>query len=62
MIYFNVGIQELIQKLGVERRVITAGDNKALMDPMAPMKEGDVKIIKTMLENTLCGSCEEEQR
>jgi len=52
VIYFNLGIEELIQKLGVERRVITAGDNKALMDPLSPMKEGDVKIIKTMLENT----------
>eukprot|EP00092_Neocalanus_flemingeri_P004750 GFUD01005115.1.p1 GENE.GFUD01005115.1~~GFUD01005115.1.p1 ORF type:complete len:285 (+),score=64.84 GFUD01005115.1:39-893(+) len=52
VIYFNLGIQELIQKLGVERRVITAGDNKALMDPLSPLKEGDVKIIKTMLENT----------
>jgi len=52
VIYYNVGIQELIQKLGVERRVITAGENKALMDPLSPMKEEDVKIIKTILENT----------
>jgi len=52
VIYYNVGIQELIQKLGVERRVITAGENKALMDPLSPMKEGDVKIIKTILEST----------
>merc|ERR1719184_331165 len=52
VIYFNLGVQELIQKLGVERRVITAGDNKALMDPLSPLKEEDVKIIKSMLENT----------
>jgi len=50
--YFNLGVQQLIEKLGVERRIITAGDNKALMDPLSPMKDEDVRIIKTMLENT----------
>jgi len=52
VIYFNLGVQQLIEKLGVERRIITAGDNKALMDPLSPMKDEDVEIIKTMLENT----------
>jgi len=52
VIYFNLGIQQLIEKLGVERRIITAGNNKALMDPLSPMKDEDVRIIKTMLENT----------
>jgi len=52
VIYFNLGVQQLIEKLGVERRIITAGDNKALMDPLSPMKDEDVRIIKTMLENT----------
>jgi len=52
VIYFNLGVQQLIEKLGVERRIITAGENKALMDPLSPMKDEDVKIIKTMLENT----------
>ena len=32
------GFQELIQKIGVERRVHTAGQNKAILDPFQPEK------------------------
>jgi len=49
VIYYNVGLEGLIDKLGIERRVISAGDNKALMDPLAPLKQKDVDIIKGVL-------------
>lgn len=35
----NFGFTEAMQKLGVERRVITAGENKAFLDPFQPLKE-----------------------
>ena len=40
------GFQELIAKIGVERRVYTAGLNKDTLDPFLPAKEEDVERIK----------------
>ena len=48
VIYSGVGLTELISKIGVERRLITAGKSKALMDPLSPTKEEDVAIIRKM--------------
>jgi len=36
------GFPELLKKLGVERRVYTAGDNKVILDPFQPEKEKDI--------------------
>ncbi|OGT88622.1 MAG: peptidase S49 [Gammaproteobacteria bacterium RIFOXYA12_FULL_61_12] len=33
------GFVEAIQKLGVERRLLTAGENKGMLDPFSPLKE-----------------------
>jgi protease-4 len=33
------GFTGLMDKLGIERRLITAGDNKAFLDPFSPMQE-----------------------
>src|SRR5947208_7011573 len=40
------GFPKLMEKLGVERRVYTAGDRKAMLDPFLPEKPEDVKRIK----------------
>ena len=48
VIYSGLGLTELISKIGVERRLITAGKSKALMDPLSPTKEEDVAIIRKM--------------
>lgn len=42
------GFPELLRKLGVERRVYTAGENKVILDPFQPEKEGDVEYLKTL--------------
>lgn len=42
------GFQELIRKIGVERRVHTAGQNKAILDPFQPEKKADVERLKTL--------------
>ncbi|XP_023341347.1 uncharacterized protein LOC111711273 isoform X2 [Eurytemora carolleeae] len=47
----GLGFHELIEKYGVERRVFTAGENKSVLDPLSPLKESDVKIIKTILND-----------
>ena len=42
------GFQELIKKIGVERRVHTAGQNKTVLDPFQPEKKEDVERLKTL--------------
>ncbi len=44
----SFGFTELIKKIGVERRVHTAGKNKATMDPFQPEKASDVEHIKAL--------------
>lgn len=43
------GFVEAIDKLGVERRSITSGENKAFLDPFLPMEAGQVAHAKDML-------------
>lgn len=40
------GFVEAIEKLGVERRVHTAGTEKAILDPFRPEKDEDIAILK----------------
>ena len=42
------GLNELINKIGIERRVYTAGRNKTTLDPFLPEKPDDVERIKAM--------------
>lgn len=44
------GFQELIAKYGIERRVHTAGESKAILDPFLPEKEEDVAHLKETQE------------
>lgn len=45
------GFVGTLEKLGVERRLITAGESKGFMDPFSPMNEGDVRHVRGMLED-----------
>jgi len=40
------GFPELLKKIGVERRVYTAGQNKVILDPFQPEKEKDIEFLK----------------
>src|SRR6201996_3728764 len=42
------GFQELIKKIGVERRLYTAGAHKAMLDPFLPENPDDVARVKTI--------------
>ncbi|MCO5072763.1 MAG: S49 family peptidase [Rhizobiaceae bacterium] len=44
----SFGFTELIDKIGVERRVYTAGKNKSVLDPFKPAKEEDIERIKAL--------------
>jgi len=42
----SFGFKELIKKMGIERRIYTAGKNKSTLDPFVDEKEEDVKRLK----------------
>ncbi|MEZ5540754.1 MAG: S49 family peptidase [Pseudomonadota bacterium] len=45
----SFGFVDTLQKLGVERRLYTAGENKGFLDPFLPSKESDVQHVKQLL-------------
>lgn len=47
----NFGFTEAMDKLGIERRMYTAGENKGFLDPFSPIQKEDVKHVKSMLNN-----------
>lgn len=44
------GVQGLMQKLGVEDRTMTAGENKAILSPFEPVKPQDKVHVKSVLD------------
>jgi len=44
----SFGFQELIRKIGVERRLYTAGEHKAMLDPFLPEDPDDVARLKAI--------------
>ncbi|TCM55834.1 signal peptide peptidase SppA [Rhizobium sp. PP-F2F-G48] len=42
------GFTELLDKVGIERRIYTAGENKVMLDPFQPEKEKDVAYLKSL--------------
>ncbi|MEO0678655.1 MAG: S49 family peptidase, partial [Pseudomonadota bacterium] len=45
------GLTGAIEKIGVERRVLTAGKSKSMNDPFRPQKEEDLERLKGLLED-----------
>ncbi len=44
------GFVDAMDKLGVERRLITAGEHKGLLDPFLPVREEELAHLRTLLE------------
>jgi len=42
------GFVEAMSRLGIERRLFTAGENKSMLDPFLPEREGDVARLKNL--------------
>ncbi len=47
----SFGFHELMEKVGIERRIYTSGDRKAMLDPFLPEKPDDVKRIKAIQQD-----------
>lgn len=45
------GFTEAMKKLGVERRLMTAGEHKGFLDPFSPAQREDVMHVKSLLAN-----------
>lgn len=48
----NFGLVGLMEKLGVQRRLYTAGANKGMLDPFLPENPAQVQHVQTMLNTT----------
>jgi signal peptide peptidase SppA len=44
----SFGMQELIRRIGIERRLYTAGEHKAMLDPFLPENPDDVARLKAI--------------
>ena len=44
------GFVDIMQKMGVERRLLTAGAHKAMLDPFSPPKEDETKYMQGLLD------------
>jgi protease-4 len=45
------GFTGLMEKLGIDRRLITAGENKAFLDPFSPLEERHKQFAKQLAED-----------
>lgn len=45
------GFEKGMEKLGVERRLLTAGEHKGILDPFSPLKESERQHIQVMLDS-----------
>ena len=48
VIYSSFGFKDLIHKIGVQRRVYTAGKNKSTLDPFLDEKQEDIERLKNI--------------
>ncbi len=48
VIYSSFGFTDLIKKIGVQRRVYTAGKNKSTLDPFLDEKKEDIERLKNI--------------
>ena len=56
------GFVDLMEKLGVERRLYTAGDHKAFLDPFSPRDDQESKLWQNVLDTTHRQFIEQVQR
>lgn len=45
------GFQQAMEELGIQRRLLTAGDRKAILDPFSPLSERDRAFLQGLLDN-----------
>ncbi|MGB5733374.1 MAG: S49 family peptidase, partial [Thiohalocapsa sp.] len=47
----SFGFQRAMEDLGVQRRLLTAGDHKGILDPFSPLSEWDKDYLQGLLDN-----------
>ena len=47
----SFGVVDLIDNIGIERRLFTSGDNKALLDPFLPLEESHAEHMQGVLDD-----------
>jgi protease IV len=45
------GFQEAMRELGIERRLLTAGENKGILDPFSPLPEEQREFVQGVLDD-----------
>ena len=45
----SFGFVEALEKLGIERRLVTAGEDKGMLDPFSPLEPDQLRHAKTMI-------------
>jgi protease-4 len=51
VIYDGFGFSDVMQKIGISRRLVTAGQNKGFMDPFSPESPAQKQYLETMLQD-----------
>jgi ClpP class serine protease len=46
VVYSGFGFNKALEKLGIERRLYTAGEQKSLLDPFSPESKEDIERLK----------------
>jgi protease-4 len=52
VIISGFGFVDTLEKLGIERRLLTAGDNKAMLDPFTRLSKESINAANNILEDT----------
>jgi protease-4 len=47
----SFGFQQAMEELGIQRRLLTAGDRKGILDPFSPLQEQDRAFLQALLDN-----------
>ncbi len=47
----SFGFQQAMEELGIQRRLLTAGDHKGILDPFSPLDEQDRDFLQSLLNN-----------
>jgi protease IV len=47
----SFGFEDAMKEWGIERRLLTAGKNKGILDPFSPLPEGQREFIQTVLND-----------
>lgn len=51
VVMMNLGFMGAAEKLGIEQRTMTAGDNKAFLDPLSPIDDEQKAFAQSLLDN-----------